>query len=153
MDGSMLRTAEEFLCMLYIGSRAAGETSPGVLRHIIGPPSYTVNTLDHGDPADKNTVRQKNFDMYLRGLPIVEPSHAVPLALQRPRASYPDPHIQMMLRSSFPPAFARAHVRIWSAPPYDVPDDHSMRCFQTRAACSFGSVWIAFDLFEVYPES
>ena len=123
VDGSMLRTAEEFLFMLYIGSRAAGETSPGVLRHIIGPPSYTVNTLDHGDPADKNTVRQKNFDMYLRGLPIVEPSHAVPLALQRPRASHPDPQIQMMLRSSFPPAFARAHVRIWSAPPYDVPDD------------------------------
>ena len=27
-----------------------------------------------------------------------------------------------------------------------------MRCFQTRAACSFGSVWIAFDLFEVYPD-
>ena len=40
VDGSMLRTAEEFLSMLYIGSRAASETSPGVLRHIIGPPSY-----------------------------------------------------------------------------------------------------------------
>ena len=115
-DGSMLGTAEEFLLMLYIGTRSAGETSPGALRHIVGLPAYTVSTFEHGDPSDTEAVRAKNFDIYLRNLPPVPPSHLVPVSLQRPRASHPDPAVQMKLRSSFPPAFARAHVRVWDSP-------------------------------------
>ena len=122
LDGSMLRTAEEFLLMLYIGSRAASETSPGALRHIIGPPSFTASTFDHGDPADVDVVREKNFDVYVRNLDRVAPSHVVPVALQRPRASHPNPEVQMILRSSFPPAFAQAHVSVWNVPPHEAPE-------------------------------
>ena len=116
VDGSMLRTAEEFTLMHYIGNRSASETSPGALRHIFGKPSYTVSTFDHGDPFDSVPVKEKNFDIYLRGLPVVAPSHLVPVSLQRPRASHPDPVVQMKLRSSFPLPFARAHVRAWQRP-------------------------------------
>ena len=105
--------------MLYIGTRSAGETSPCALRHIVGPPTYTVSTLEHGNPRDADVVRAKNFDIYLRNLPPVPPSHLVPVSLQRPRASHPDPTVQMKLRSSFPPAFAKAHVRVWDSP--DLP--------------------------------
>ena len=66
-------------------------------------------------PRDTEVVRAKNFDIYLRNLPPVPPSHMVPVPLQRPRASHPDPAVQMKLRSSFPPAFARAHVRVWDS--------------------------------------
>ena len=73
VDGSMLRTAEEFTLMHYIGNRSASETSPGALRHIFGKPSYTVSTFDHGDPSDSVPVKEKNFDIYLHGLPVVAP--------------------------------------------------------------------------------
>ena len=124
LDGSMRRTAEEFLLMLYVGSRAASETSPGSLRHIIGPPSYTVSTFDHGSKSDVEPVREKNFDVYVRNLSCVPPSHVVPESLRRPRASHPDPEIQMILRSSFPPSFARAHVAVWDVPPHGVREAH-----------------------------
>ena len=127
-DGSILRTAEEFLFMLYIGSRAAGETSPGALKSIIGQPTYSVSTFDHGDPADVEPVREKNFDIYTRGLPAVEPSHPVPVELQRPRASHPDPVVQMMLRSAFPASFARAHVRAWDLEPHPIGVDPRPAC-------------------------
>ena len=124
LDGSMRRTAEEFLLMLYIGAQAAGETSPGALRHIVGRPSYTVSTFDHGNPADAEPVREKNFDIYVRGLSTVSPSHPVPEALRRPRASHPDPVMQMKMRSSFPLAFARAHVAVWSKDPAPASTPH-----------------------------
>ena len=127
-DGSILRTAEEFLFMLYIGSRAAGETSPGALKSIIGQPTYSVSTFDHGDPANVEPVREKNFDIYTRGLPAVEPSHVVPIELRRPRASHPDPVVQMMLRSSFPAPFARAHVHAWDLEPHPVGSEPRPAC-------------------------
>ena len=113
-SGELLGKADEFLFMLYIGQRAANEHPPTCFETIIGPPTFRTTTFEHGHPADRDFVAAKTVLWFLRGLPIVPPSHAVPVHLQKQRPSHPDREVQMVLRSSLTPAFASAHTHVWS---------------------------------------
>ena len=121
-SGQMFEKVEENLLMLYIGDRAMGEHPPSALDYAIGPPTVTTTTWEHGPPADDVPTKFKTICMRLRNLPVVPPSHLVPVSLQRPRASHPDPEVQMLLRSSFTKAFAQAHVAVWDTDSTPVTD-------------------------------
>ena len=136
LDGSILATADQLLFMLYVGSRAACEHSPSILRDIVGRPDFTASTFDHGAPSSLEPVREKNYDFFLRNLPGVSPSHVVPESLRRPRASHPDREVQMLLRSAFTPSMAAAFVSVWGQlDPHSVP--HAARA-AFQAAPGYG---------------
>ena len=136
VDGSIFHSADQLLFMLYVGSRAASEHSPSILRDVIGSPDFTVSTFEHGDPQDVEKTREKNYDFFLRHLPVVAPSHIVPAHLRLPRASHPDREAQMILRSSFTPHMARAFVASWEPlDPHSAPSASRPACAVAPGSC------------------
>ena len=52
-DGSLLRSAEEFVWINHIGAHSAGEQPPTALETIVGPPTFTALATDHFAARDK----------------------------------------------------------------------------------------------------
>ena len=122
LSGELFEKADEFLFMLYIGARAAGETPPSCFEAIIGPPSFVTSNYLHGPADDSETTSWKTVEWYTRNLPVVPPSHRVPDHLQRPRPSHANSDVSMVLRSTMSPSFAEAHTACWGADPAAAPD-------------------------------
>jgi hypothetical protein len=121
-SGELKAKAEEFLFMLYIGSRAAGEHPPSCFEAVIGPPSFITSNYEHGPKDDSAPTTWKTIEWYTRNLPVVPPSHPVPEYLQRPRPSHANSDVSMVLRSTMSPSFAKAHTACWTADPATAPD-------------------------------
>ena len=122
LSGQLKAKAEEFLFMLYIGARAAGEHPPSCFEAIIGPPSFITSNYYHGPKDDSVPTTWKTVEWYTRNLPDVPPSHQVPEHLQRPRPSHANSDVSMVLRSTMSSSFAEAHVACWDLDPATAPD-------------------------------
>tara|TARA_B110000503_G_scaffold47688_1_gene77649 strand:- start:114 stop:5735 length:5622 start_codon:yes stop_codon:yes gene_type:complete len=108
----MLKSAEEFLWINHIGDRSAGEQPPSAFEFLIGPPSFTVNALDHF------ATRDKTWCWWTRGLPKVPNGHRTPEHLQLPRRSGSTPERRMLVRTETELQFARDHVAAWNLEPW-----------------------------------
>ena len=111
-DGSMQASAMEFVWASSLGAFNASENPPGVLTHLVGPPTLHTNAHEHGCPMSKQ------WCWWLRGLPTVPPSKVVPAqqrvdALSGLRNVHAD--ARMLLRSATPPSLARSHAEAWDA--------------------------------------
>ena len=117
LNGTMLQAAEELLYMLCIGDRAGAEQPPTAHEEIIGPPSFVMNSNEHGGP-------DKRWLIWERHLTSVAPTSVVPDAeryetLSRARGT---PEEKMMARSATWPAMASAITAAWDIdlpPPSD----------------------------------
>ena len=120
-EGKILRTAEEFLLMLYIGKHAALEHPPSALEHVIGPSDFRMCTFDYADPTDSTITRKKNLRWWLRNLTAVPDTHTAPEHLRRDRHSHANPEVQMLLRSTISPFVAKPLASAWAAEVQDAP--------------------------------
>ena len=113
-SGKIKEKAEEFLFMLYIGARTAGEHPPSCFEAVIGPPSFITTYFEHGPPDDAHPTTSKTVEWYTRNLDKVPPSHIVPDHLRLPRPSHANRDVSMVIRSTMPASFARAHAAVWA---------------------------------------
>ena len=111
-SGEMLASAEEFLWINHIGDRSAGEQPPSAFEFLIGPPSFTVNALDHF------ATRDKTWCWWTRGLPKVPLGRRTPDHKQLPRRSGSSPERRMLVRTETELQFARDHVATWNLTPW-----------------------------------
>ena len=109
LDGSMLRSAEEFLWINCIGDRSLGEQPPTAHQHTIGPPTYTVNGHDFGAPS-------KTYCKWARNLPPVTPSATLPYEQRWSELMVTgSAETKMVLRSYTPRNLASEEARIHAA--------------------------------------
>ena len=112
-SGQILEKAEEFIFMMYVGLRSAGEHPPSCFEAIIGAPSFVTTYFEHGPKNDSYHTRSKTVEWYCRNLSPVPPSHPVPARLRLPRPSHSNSDVSMVVRSTMPASFAEAHVAVW----------------------------------------
>ena len=122
LSGRILGKAEEFLFMMYIGARAAGEHPPSCLEAIIGLPSFITTYFEHGPADDSHSTHEKTVEWFTRNLSVVRPSHIVPEHLRTPRPSHSNSDVSMIVRSTMPFPFASAHAAVWAAEVRPAPD-------------------------------
>jgi hypothetical protein len=114
-DGSMMRSAREFVWATSLGAYNASENPPGALEFLVGPPTARTDACEHGCPL------AKQWCWWLRSLPPVPPSDEVPRQAVRNALSglrYVEPEARMVLRSTTPPSLAAAHAAAWDEAPF-----------------------------------
>ena len=113
-NGSMLRSAEEFLWINHIGVRSAGEQPPTVLETLIGPPSFATNATQHF------AARDKTWNVWLRDLPAVPSGRQTPPHLVRARRGASSSEQRMLVRTETELQLARDFAAAWNRP-FDEP--------------------------------
>ena len=107
-DGSMLRSAEEFVWINHIGARSAGEQPPTVLETLVGPPTFSTNATNHF------AARDKTWRVWLRGLPIVPDGRVTPDHLRLTRRGAAQPERRMLVRTETELQLARDFAAAWN---------------------------------------
>ena len=109
LDGSMRKSAEDFLWINCLGDRSLGEQPPSAHQHTVGPPTFTVNGHDFGAPS-------KTYCKWARNLPAVEPTDVLPPEQRWSElAASGSPEAKMVKRSYTPRTIAKAEARAHSA--------------------------------------
>ena len=109
LDGSMRKSAEDFLWINCLGDRSLGEQPPSAHQHTVGPPTFTVNGHDFGAPS-------KTYCKWARNLPAVEPTDVLPPEQRWSElAASGSPEAKMVKRSYTPRTMAKAEARAHSA--------------------------------------
>ena len=110
LDGSMRRSAEEFLWVNCLGDRSMGEQPQSAHQHTIGPPTFVMNGNQHG-------AANKTYCMWARGLPAVQPTNVLSTDQQWSELAVSGTPEQKTVKRSYTPrsvalAIARAHAQV-----------------------------------------
>ena len=108
LDGSMLESAEELLYYISIGDRSANEQPHTAHEQTIGPPSFVMNSHEHGGPS-------KTWLIWSRHLAPVPPTNLLPVEARYETMSGAkgDADARMLARSSSWPPMVSAATSVW----------------------------------------